>query len=142
MDGPTSSSNGALDSGRESGGKLLTNGGTVLAIGASGMAETFESSSQQCSMRVNLTSTQAAGTLITIATEDGTVLFTHTSAKTFSSIVFSSPELTQGETYQVTVGDETITVTLSSVSTTYGSAGFGPGGMGGPPGFGGPGGRP
>ena len=142
VDGPTNSSNGALDSGTESGGKLQVNGGTLIAIGASGMAETFGSTSAQNSMRVNLSSTQAAGTQITIAAEDGTVLFTHTSAKTFNSIVFSSPDLVQGETYQVTVGSETTTVTLNSVSTSTGSGG-GMGGMGGPGGMGGgPGGRP
>ena len=49
VDGPTNSGNGALDSGSENGGSIVCNGGTILAIGASGMAESFESNSTQCS---------------------------------------------------------------------------------------------
>lgn len=135
VDGPTNSANGALDSGTESGGSLLVSGGTVIAVGASGMAETFDSASAQCSFAVTLSGTQAAGTEITVARSSGEVLFTHTSAKSFSSVVFSSPDLTLGETYLLTVGDSTTEVTLTDVSTGSSGGMGGWGNMGG--GFGG-----
>jgi hypothetical protein len=70
-----------------------------------------------------------AGDTITITASDGTVLFTYAAAKSGNSIVFSSPELAQGETYTVTAGDQTTTVSQDSISAGSSSSGFG--GMGG-----------
>ncbi len=117
VDGPTSSANGAIDSGMENGGACEVHGGTVLAIGASGMAETFGSSSTQDSFRVKM-SAQEAGTEIVIKDADGNELFSHTSAKSFSSIVFSSPDLQTGEDYTVTAGGKAVTFTQDETSTT------------------------
>lgn len=122
VDGPTTSANGAIDSGSENGGECIVNGGTVIAVGASGMAEAFSSDSGQCSFMYN-TSTFEAGTVITISDSSGNVLFEHTTAKSGSSIVFSCPDLTVGETYTIAVGEDTGEITLESVSTTYGSGG-------------------
>jgi len=113
VDGPTISANGAIDSGSENGGECIVNGGTVIAVGASGMAEA-------CMYN---TSTFEAGTVITISDSSGNVLFEHTTAKSGSSIVFSCPDLTVGETYTIAVGEDTGEITLESVSTTYGSGG-------------------
>lgn len=117
VDGPSNDANGALDSGTESGGSLIVGGGTVLAIGASGMAETFTEKSTQCSFRLILSSSAQAGANITISDEDGVVLLSHSSAKSFDSVVFSSPDLAIGCTYTVTVDDATYSVTLDSISS-------------------------
>ncbi len=117
VDGPTNSANGAIDSGMENGGACEVHGGTVLAIGASGMAETFGNSSTQDSFRVKM-SAQDADTEIVIRDADGNELFSHTSAKSFSSIVFSSPDLQTGEDYTVTAGDKSVTFTQDETSTT------------------------
>ena len=131
VDGPTNGGNGALDSGSENGGRILSSGGTVLAVGASGMAESFESHSAQCSFIKTFSETMSAGTLISISDESGKTIFEHTSAKTFSSIVFSSPELVLGKTYTITVGTQTDTITIESISNGD-SYGFGmPGDFGG-----------
>lgn len=124
VDGPVNGANGALDSGTENGGSILCNGGTVIAIGASGMAETFEDTSKQCSFIKSFDSSFEAGTVITISDEQGNVIYKHTSAKSFSSIVFSSPDLKLGSTYTITMGDETDTVTIESISNG-GSPSFG-----------------
>ncbi len=130
VDGPTNSGNGALDSGTENGGSILCNGGTILAIGASGMEESFESDSAQCSFIKNFSGTMQAGTQITITDESGKTIFEHKSAKTFNSVVFSSPELVLGRTYTITVGDQTETIQIESISNGT-SSGFGmPGGFG------------
>ena len=132
VDGPTNSGNGALDSGSENGGSIICNGGTILAIGASGMAETFESNSTQCSFIKTFSGTMQAGTQITITDESGKPIFEHKSAKSFNSVVFSSPELVIGSTYTITVGDQTETITIEGISNGS-SLGFGMhgGGFGG-----------
>ena len=130
VDGPTNSGNGALDSGSENGGSIICNGGTILAIGASGMAESFESDSTQCSFIKNFSGTMQAGTQITVSDESGKTIFEYKSAKTFNSVVFSSPELVLGSTYTIAVGDQTETITIESISNG-GSSGFNmPGGFG------------
>ncbi len=118
VDGPDMSMNGALDSGTENGGNCAVNGGTVLAIGASGMAEGFGPESAQNSFRMFL-DTAPSGSEIVIEDEDGEELIRHTAAKTFSSLVFSSPELTLGKKYTVRVADEEKTISLSSVAETF-----------------------
>ncbi len=112
VDGPQNNGNGALDSGSENGGSILCNGGTVIAIGASGMAESFESGSAQCSFKKNYFAMLQAGTNIAITDDSGKILFEHTAAKSFNSVVFSCPELTAGGTYTITVGTQSDTVTV------------------------------
>lgn len=130
VDGPTNGGNGALDSGSENGGKLSVNGGTVFAIGAKNMAETFGSESEQCSFLKTFSSSFPAGTEIEITDESGKTLFEHKSAKSFDSVVFSSPELVLGSTVTVSVGDQTESISLENISNGT-SSGFGqPGGFG------------
>ena len=133
VNGPTNSGNGALDSGSESGGKCTISGGTVLAVGSSGMAGTFEESSSQCSFLHNLSSSYQEGDEIVISDASGNELFRHTAVKTGNSIVFSSPDLKQGETYTVEAGEQKETVTMESNSQSNGKGnGFG-GGFGNRP---------
>jgi hypothetical protein len=117
VDGPTNSGNGALDSGAESGGTISVTGGTITAVGASGMAEGFDTNSTQYSFLYNFSTTIAAGTKVTVTSSDGTVIYSGTPAKSWSSIEFSSPELQKGGTYTITAGDQTASVTLSSIAT-------------------------
>ncbi|MEA4966227.1 MAG: carbohydrate-binding domain-containing protein [Oscillospiraceae bacterium] len=135
VDGPSDSANGALDSGLTA----EIRGGTVVAVGASGMAEGFSSDSSQCSILDNLDTSEAAGTNVTLTDASGTVLVQFTSAKTFNSVVVSCPDLTQGETYTLTVGDTSEEITLDSASVTVGTTTGGMGGQGGVGSFGGQG---
>lgn len=130
--GPTSNGNGALDYE----GEASITGGTLIAAGSSGMAQGMGSNSTQCSMLVNLSETIAAGSVISLKDSSGNVLISWTSPKQFSSVVISTAELAQGSTYTLVTGDTQTEVTLSSVATTSGNAGFG-GGFGGAGGRGG-----
>lgn len=123
VDGPQSSGNGALDSGSESGGVCQVSGGTVLAIGAAGMAESFGEGSAQCSFFCTVSGIRA-GSQLTIQDSEGQVLFTHTAAKSASSVVFSSPELRVGQTYTLTVDGQPTQITQTAVTT--GAGGYGP----------------
>ena len=127
VDGPEQNMNGALDSGTERGGTLTVSGGTVLALGASGMDETFDSSSQQASFRY-AGLPFAAGDEIRITGGDGNELFAYTAQKSGSSVVFSSPSLAVGDTVILSVGGETAEIQLTETSTGASSgAGWGHG---------------
>lgn len=135
VNGPVSDGNGALDVGSENGGTCTISGGTILALGSSGMAETFGEDSKQCSFLYNLESAYEKGAEIIISNEDGKELFRYTAVKAGSSVVFSSPELVKGENYILSVDGKTEKITMDSVSQSYGSRSRTPGGR---PGMGGP----
>ena len=120
IDGPSGSGDGALDTGSEMGGVCRINGGTVLAVGPSRMAETFDESSGQCSFLYTFQQAVPAGTMIVISDSQGNQLFSHTTAKEADSLVFSSSDLVQGQTYQIDAGDQSVQITLDAVSTNAG----------------------
>ena len=101
VDGPSDNGNGALDGANND--SLKVNGGTIIAIGSSGMATGFSGNSSQASLMLNLNGNASANTIIRILDEQGDVLFQHISAKAFSNIIFSCPELEAGNTYSVEV---------------------------------------
>ena len=84
-------------------------GGTFIGTGASGMGQTF-GDSEQAVVTLRLEE-QAAGTEVSLQDSDGNVLISTVPAQSFSMIIFSSPDLTAGETYQVTVGETVFEVT-------------------------------
>ena len=120
-------SNSAIDYGSESGGECIVTGGTVLAFGASGMAEEFSASSTQCAVLYNLSSTVQAGTPFKVTDANGTEIISYTPECSYSSIAFSVPELTVGETYIITCGEESVELTPDSTAVSVGNTG----GMGG-----------
>ena len=120
-------SNSAIDYGSESGGECIVTGGTVLAFGASGMAEEFSASSTQCAVLYNLSSTVQAGTPFKVTDANGTEIISYTPECSYSSIAFSVPELTVGETYIITCGEESVELTPNSTTVSVGNTG----GMGG-----------
>lgn len=125
INGPSNGGNGALDIGTENGGVGFISGGTLIALGASSMAENFGSTSTQCAFLVTMNSF-GAGETITITDSQGNVLYTGVTVKSANSVVFSSADLVVGETYTVTIGSTSATVTQSS--TVVGSTnGFGGG---------------
>ena len=132
VDGPTNSGNGALDAGS---GSTIT-GGTVIAVGSSGMAETFGESSSQGSILYNMQESHSAGEKITLKDSSGKVIAEYTAQKTFNSVVISTPEIKKGSKYTLTVGSESYTIEMSSLSYSNGG-GMGMGGAGGMRGMGG-----
>ena len=125
INGPANGGNGALDIGTENGGSGVIAGGTLIALGTSSMTENFGSTSTQCAFLVTMNSF-GAGETITITDSQGTVLYTGVTVKSANSVVFSSPDLTVGETYTVTIGSTSATVTQSS-TVVGNSNGFGGG---------------
>lgn len=109
-------------------------GGTFVGTGASGMAQNFSSSSTQGVIFTSC-STQSAGTEITLKDSSGNVVISHTADQDFSCVILSHASIKKGETYTLTIGSSTATITMSS--TVYGSGSEMGGGMGRPGGHGG-----
>jgi hypothetical protein len=147
INGPTANDNGALDHVA-----FKMTGGFLVAVGSSGMAQAPDTSSTQYSVKLNLTSSQPANTLVHLETKDGTDVLTFRPTKAYQSVVLSSPGLKNGASYVVysggnstgkitdglysegtyTAGTQTTSFTISSIVTSIGSSmgGF-PGGAGG-----------
>lgn len=125
VNGPSNGGNGALDIGTENGGVGFISGGTLIALGTSSMTENFGSTSTQCAFLVTMNSF-GAGETITITDSQGNVLYTGVTVKSANSVVFSSADLVVGETYTVTIGSISATVTQSS-TVVGNSNGFGGG---------------
>lgn len=95
VDGPTNDKNGALDAGMG----LVINGGEVIAVGSSGMAEGFSKESKQLSTKIIMNEFYKPGSKITLKDKDGETIMEHESVKRFSSIVLSNPNFELGEEY-------------------------------------------
>jgi hypothetical protein len=100
VNGPTNDGNGPLDYL----GTFNIDGGYLVAVGSSGMAQTPSTTSTQYSVMYNFASPQAAGTTVHIESESGQDVLTFVSTKEYESVLLSSPELENGSTYVVYSG--------------------------------------
>lgn len=130
ISGPTSDGDGALD---YAGTGTIT-GGTLIAAGSSGMAQSLSSDTQGV-MLLTLSGAQSAGSSVTVKDAGGTLLASFTPEKAYTSVVISAPGMESGGTYTVACGGESRSVTLEGC--TYSEGGFGGVGGGMPGGFGG-----
>lgn len=78
-------------------------GGTLIAAGSSGMAESPDATSTQGWLAATLTQSVAAGKTISIVSGD-TVIASYTTLRTVSSVVFTSSAIQKGQTYDIYVG--------------------------------------
>ena len=114
VSGPTNDGNGSLD---YSGSAQIT-GGIFAASGSSGMAQNFDSSSTQGTIMVNIDE-QEGNTEISLLDSSSTELLSWTAEKQYSSIIISTPEIQQGETYTITAGTAEQNIAMDSL--VYGS---------------------
>ena len=114
LSGPVNGGNSSLDYN----GRAIITGGIFASSGSSGMAQNFDASSAQGVMMVTL-DTQEAGTQITLKDSAGTELLSWKAEKEYSSVLISSPDIRQGESYSLTAGTEEKTITMDSL--VYGS---------------------
>lgn len=113
VEGPTNNGNGAIDAESD----VRVSGGTLLAIGASGMAMGPGAESTQASFSYTIPSGYASGEKISVADASGKILISYVTTKTGGNIIFSSPELKVGETYTLSVGENSYTIELTSTVT-------------------------
>lgn len=123
--GPSDNGNGAMDYGI----CAAITGGEIIAVGGSGMAQGFGDESTQCSALVNFDEWVDAGETITLTDSDGKEVLSYKADKKFNSVVISTSDMKQGDTYTLTVGDQSSSFTLDDITYSEGSGGMqGPGG--------------
>lgn len=123
VSGPINDGNGTLDYS----GTARVTGGIFAASGSSGMAQSFDSSSTQGVIMVNVDA-QEANTNIELLNSNGTELLNWTVEKKYSSVIVSCPEIEEGETYKVKAGTTEQSITMDSL--VYGSNASGGGAPG------------
>ena len=96
--GPTQGDTATLDYDKSG----IISGGTFIGTGASGMAQSF-SDSEQGVVAISV-GNQSAGTKIVLKDKSGKTIIEHTPELNFAVVILSSPDITKGETYSITVG--------------------------------------
>ena len=138
VSGPTSDGDSAIDYG--DGSTATITGGTVVALGSTGMAEGFGNLSTQGSMLISASGN--AGDTVTLSDSSGKVLCSYVAQKSFACVLVSAPGVEQGKSYTLKVGSNSIDVTLDGItySNVSGSIGrpAGPSAGGGSTSGGGP----
>ena len=136
--GPENDGNGALDYEAS----CSVSGGTLIAAGSSGMAQSTGESSAQPGLMLYFNSYLSSGDSVTIKDSDGNEIISFESDKNYNSIAVTSPKFSEGETVSVYLngersGDIEITsgvyyasVSESGITETQGGSGMG-GGFGG-----------
>ncbi len=109
--------------------QILINGGDLIVLGGS---STISSLSVQNVITTSLTESATVGSTLTIKNSSGTVLFSTVVERNTTAVTFSSSAIVQGQTYTISDGTNTTTVTASTTGTITGSfQGMNGGGMGG-----------
>lgn len=115
--GPENSGNSTLDFD----GGFVINGGTVIAAGSSGMAESPSDNSEQNTIVLTLSQTYQAGTAFSLVDESGTEIAGGTPSKRFEWLCISSSDIKTDGIYTLLVnGEKEATVIVSGAVTTVG----------------------
>ena len=126
VNGPENNGNGAIDHD----GLFQVNGGTLLAVGSSGMVENPAASSEQNVISAYISA--SAGDEITIKSSSGATLLSYKAEKAAGHVMYSSSDIKTDETYTVYVnGTEQGSAAISAAVTTIGTQSQGMGGFGG-----------
>lgn len=108
IDGPSDNGNSAIDYGDRS--SAYVNGGTLVAIGSSGMAEGMSDSSKQKVLMLKLGEQMEAGDVV-LTDSEGNVIVSYTALKSYDCVIISTAEVESGATYTLTTSGTTTEVT-------------------------------
>ena len=126
VEGPSQGDTSVLDYN----GTASISAGTFIGTGGAGMAESFSSAEQGC-IAVNVGS-QSAGSTVTLKNSSGDVIAETTPGLDYAVVYVSAQAMTKGETYSLTAGSfsESITLTDNLYTTLSGGmkGSFGGGG--------------
>ena len=109
VDGPSDNGNSAIDYGEKS--SFYINGGTVVAVGSSGMAEDVSSESKQQAAFVKLDSQADAGD-VTLKDADGNEIISYTAQKKYDCVIISTADLQAGQIYTLSASGNESEVSL------------------------------
>lgn len=117
IEGPTNAGNGAIDYD----GTFNISGGTLIALGSTGMDESPSSTSSQYILHFNVSNNEA-NTNIILTDEENNEIINYTPSKSYSSIVISDSSIKKGGIYTIKIGgSEFASVTATDIITNYGS---------------------
>ena len=108
IDGPSDNGNSAIDYGDRS--SAYVNGGMLVAIGSSGMAEGMRDSSKQEVLMVKLGEQMEAGD-VELTDNEGNVIVSYTALKSYDCVIISTAEVESGATYTLTTSGTMTEVT-------------------------------
>ena len=108
IDGPSDNGNSAIDYGDRS--SAYVNGGMLVAIGSSGMAEVMSDSSKQKVLMVKLGEQMEAGD-VELTDNEGNVIVSYTALKSYDCVIISTAEVESGATYTLTTSGTMTEVT-------------------------------
>ena len=108
IDGPSDNGNSAIDYGDRS--SAYVNGGTLVAIGSSGMAEGMSDSSKQKVLMVKLGEQMEAGDVV-LTDSEGNVIVSYTALKSYDCVIISTAEVESGAAYTLTTSGTTTEAT-------------------------------
>ena len=108
IDGPSDNGNSAIDYGDRS--SAYVNGGMLVAIGSSGMAEGMSDSSKQKVLMVKSGEQMEAGDVVLTDSEEN-VIVSYTALKSYDCVIISTAEVESGATYTLATSGTTTEVT-------------------------------
>lgn len=115
VNGPTNNGNGSLDFEN----LMVYDGGTILLSGSSGMLQTPGSTSKAYSITLLLSSAQAAGKGVVLATSDGEPIAAVAPDKEYSSMTIGSELIENGKEYKLIYGAELTGESKNGVFDSY-----------------------
>ena len=118
VDGPTNNGNSALDAGLS----IIQNGGEVIAVGSSGMAESISNTSAINNISVYFSAEYPANTTIAIKNDQDETIIEHTAIKKFSHLAVGTNQFVLGGTYAIYLDNEIYQeFTISDITTIIGN---------------------
>lgn len=111
-----SSTENERDTTLDSDGASYITGGTFIGSGSnSRTVQNFSTGSTQGSIVVSLSSIQTGS--VSLTDSKGTVLAEYSPVKPYQSVIISTPDLTVGESYELTAGDYSTSVEMNSLQS-------------------------
>lgn len=104
VEGPTKSGNGALDYGKS----YNMTGGTLFAVGSSGMMQSISEGSKVPSLAARLNGSVGKGDTLTIRDSSGKEVFSYKLSKSIESVVYASADLSSGSSYSILNGSSEV----------------------------------
>lgn len=99
--GPTQGDTATLDYDKSA----IISGGTFIGTGAAGMAQTFSSSENQGIIALQVGSAAASAEII-LKDSRGKEVVRYAPALGYNVVILSTPDIQKGETYTITIGDQ------------------------------------
>lgn len=104
-------------------GVAIVTGGTLVGVGSGPWAQGFGHLSTQYSCLITLPDTVSPQVGCTVEGPDGSILFALAPPRTYQSVVYTSPDLRDGQTITFRAGEQSTSLELTGISSSNEDAG-------------------